>query len=357
MNVRSKFLAFLVGWSVAAPPLAFGQTEPPASTNAPALRTPPALPPLPPALQLPTNFQQIIRARQITNQQRRLQAIQGATDATGVTAVARITNFTAQPARPPSFPVSPLANRPVPVVAQPLPLVADADVKEYTAKPGETNAQFTFTLTNPSTNAVTINDVRASCSCTVAKLPSRPWVIEPGTNGQVHVTVDLRGKRGQITKLVYVYGATGTKTLTVKVNIPVVPPGAMADRAKNIQVATADRQAVFKNDCAQCHAEPALGKNGEALYLAACANCHDSEHRASMVPNLHALNHPTDREHWKNWVTHGKAGTLMPAFAKAEGGPLGDEQINSLVDYLVEHIPSRPAAAPAAPASKLPASE
>src|SRR5207302_5887029 len=193
MNVRSKFLAFLVGWSVAAAPVAFGQTETPASTNAPALRTPPALPPLPPlppALQLPTNFQQILRARQITNQQRRLQAIQCASNASGVTAMARLTNFAAQPARPPSFPVSPPANRPVPVVAQPLPLVADADVKEYTAKPGETNAQFTLTLTNASTNAVTINDVRASCSCTVAKLPSRPWVLEPGTNGQVHVTVD-----------------------------------------------------------------------------------------------------------------------------------------------------------------------
>ena len=77
-----------------------------------------------------------------------------------------------------------------------------------------------------------------------------------------------------------------------------------------------------------------------------------------MVPNLRALNHPTDREQWKTWVTHGKAGTLMPAFAKAEGGPLTDGQIASLVDYLAEHIPSRPAAAaPIVPSAKRPATE
>ena len=30
----------------------------------------------------------------------------------------------------------------------------------------------------------------------------------------------------------------------------------------------------------------------------------------------------------------GKAGSLMPAFAQAHGGPLNNEQINSLVNYL-----------------------
>jgi len=68
-----------------------------------------------------------------------------------------------------------------------------------------------------------------------------------------------------------------------------------------------------------------------------------------MVPDLRNLNHSTDRIYWKVWTTQGKVNSLMPAFARAEGGPLTDDQINSLADYLVAHITSRPAVGPSAP--------
>ena len=221
-------------------------------------------------------------------------------------------------------------------------LAVDAELKEYTAKPGETNANFTFTLSNRSADPVTVSEVKTSCGCTVARLPRTPWVLAPGTNGELHVSVDLHGKRGQLTKLVYVNGPTGTKTLTVKVNIPKLMSGS---REQNQQIATADRQAVFKSDCAHCHAEPAAGKTGEALYAAACGICHDSEHRASMVPDLRHLNHATDGNYWRVWASQGKAGTLMPGFARTAGGPLTDTQIDSLAAYLAETIASRPVAA------------
>jgi len=96
-------------------------------------------------------------------------------------------------------------------------------VKDYAARPGETNAQFIFTLLNPSLADVMINEVRASCDCTMATLPSIPWVLAPGTEGPIHVTVDLRGKHGQITKQVYVYGVSVIKTLTVKIDILEAP--------------------------------------------------------------------------------------------------------------------------------------
>ena len=346
MKARGKIISVVTGLWLAAAPISLAQAEQSVVTNSPATITTPATPPLPAPLRLPIN------AQQITNRLQRLRAIQAGSS---LPFAAPVTNFTASPGQPPSAALVALTNRPVQPMLQPLPLVADADVKEYTAKPGETNAQFTFTLTNTSPADVTVNEVHTSCGCTVAKLPSQPWILAPGTNGEIHVTVDLRGKRGQVTKLVYVNGATGTKTLTVKVNIPEAQPGTMADRDKNREIAAADRQAVFKNDCASCHASPTVGKQGEALYAAACAICHDSEHRASMVPDLSNLNHSTDRIYWKVWTTQGKVGSLMPAFAKAEGGPLTDDQINSLADYLAEHIPSRPAAGPVAPSAKLPA--
>jgi len=115
------------------------------------------------------------------------------------------------------------------------------------------------------------------------------------------------------------------------------------DREANQKLAIADRQGVFRNDCARCHAEPAKGKLEQPLFTAVCGVCHEAEHRATMVTDLKTLKYPTTPEIWRNWITHGKPGSLMPAFAMAEGGPLTDEQITSLVNYLVAAIPSKTA--------------
>ena len=110
------------------------------------------------------------------------------------------------------------------------------------------------------------------------------------------------------------------------------------DRKSNQQAASLDRQAVFKGDCAKCHAEPTVGKLGHELYQAGCAICHDAEHRAEMVPDLHTLKHPAGAEYWTQWITASKPGSMMPAFAKSHDGPLNEQQIASLVDYLMHTI-------------------
>jgi len=225
-------------------------------------------------------------------------------------------------------------------------LVWEAESKEYTSKPGERYAEFKFWFTNTSKAEVLIIRAQSSCFCTVAQLPSTPWQIAPGTNGSIDVKMDLAGKSGVVTKSVTVDWSEGRKTLLVKTTItPAVPvPGmADADRLKNMQTALADRQAIFKKaECVSCHFDPAKGVvNGEQLYKGVCAVCHDSEHRASTVPDLRRLNHPTDAEHWRRWITVGRAGTMMPAFTKAEGGPLDEKQIEAIVAYLVSTVPSR----------------
>ena len=116
------------------------------------------------------------------------------------------------------------------------------------------------------------------------------------------------------------------------------------ERLKNMQLALADRQVVFKNqDCAKCHADETKGKtDGRQIYAAACSVCHESHIRAAMVPDLKRLTHPTmDAEYWRNWVKFGKPGTMMPAFAQVEGGPLSDAQVESLVEFLQRAFPAR----------------
>ncbi len=236
-------------------------------------------------------------------------------------------------------------------------LAWDAEFKDYTTKPGDRYAPFTFWFTNVSLQDVVIRSARSSCFCTVATLPQQPWTIAPGRSGPIEVTLDLLGKGGTVSKAVTVDASSGRKTLVVQARVtPALehdnmtaassPHSDVGERMNNRQTALADRQVVFKReDCASCHAEPAKGKtDGAGIYAAVCANCHDSPQRASMVPALQALRHGTSPDHWRKWITHGRAGSMMPAFARAEGGPLEDSQITALVDYLSRTIPSRPQA-------------
>jgi len=197
------------------------------------------------------------------------------------------------------------------------------------------------TVTNSITPVpVTILNVHPSCGCTTAELPTPPWLLPPGTNSIIKVAVNLAGKSGMIFKSVNV--ATDKMDLMLRINIlpaPPAPPMSEEARARGVAAAKIDRQAVFKGDCVSCHAKNVEGKYGQVLFAQVCAICHDANPRATMVPDLHNLKDPTSEEFWRAWVTSGKAGTLMPAFATSQGGPLSDMQIASLAVYLNQAFP------------------
>ena len=253
----------------------------------------------------------------------------------------------AQVALPTAAPAAPIV---VPVTPAPDPnaLKWDAETKEYNAKPGEANAPFTFTVTNVSQTTVAITSLRTSCGCTVAQLPTTPYNLEPGSNVLINVSMNLAGKSGSVTKTVNVDSSVGSKVLLVRVNVPAPEPVPAAgeahrgDRAKNMMTAAADRQAVFKGDCAKCHVDKSVGKLGVELYNESCGICHDSPNRAAMVPDLKVPRSIRDLAFWQKWIVEGKAGTMMPAFGAALGGPLTQEQIDSLAAYLYQNYPKVP---------------
>ena len=228
-------------------------------------------------------------------------------------------------------------------------LIWDAEAKTTNVIAGASEAHLTFSFTNVTVNNVTITHVHASCGCTTAQLPQLPWVIPPGTNGQIGVTVNLAFKSGVLFKTLTVDTDKGSKELAV--NITILPPVSSAtngtskspvdpDRERSLQIGKVDRQAVFKGNCATCHLPDTSNKYGKVLYDSVCGICHDDPDRATMVPNLHSLGEATDEAFWRKWIEHGKTGSLMPAFSATEGGPLTDVQIMTLASYLNEAIPS-----------------
>lgn len=98
----------------------------------------------------------------------------------------------------------------------------DAVARSYQAAAGETNASFTFRLTNVSPERVLIYDTSTTCDCTVAQLPSKPWTLAPGAGGEIRATLDLQGRTGAVTNYVIVFTSKGNRLLTVT-GIPARP--------------------------------------------------------------------------------------------------------------------------------------
>ena len=96
----------------------------------------------------------------------------------------------------------------------------DAVVKHYQARTGETNAPFSFSLTNMSPEQVIIYDTSTTCDCTVAQLPAKPWLLEPGAGGQIHAELDLRNRTTGATNFVIVFTSKGNRLLTVTADLP-----------------------------------------------------------------------------------------------------------------------------------------
>lgn len=224
------------------------------------------------------------------------------------------------------------------------PLVWDAMEKKHEAKPGEETADFEFSVTNASNKEVEIVRVHPSCSCTVAKMPTMPWVLAPGEKGSFTARTDFAGKHGKFSKTIHVESTSGSQMLTVTVNIPEMDEGM---RLRNQELARKNRQIVFQNECAACHATPLADKKGAELFKLACGICHMATPPASMVPDLMMVRERRDAAFWLKWISDGKEGTLMPAFDQKHGGPLNREQIESLVEYATKNLPAEPSAASA----------
>ncbi len=89
-------------------------------------------------------------------------------------------------------------------------------------------------------------------------------------------------------------------------------------------------QEIFNGRCRGCHVERGIGKKGVELFHDDCIMCHDRNRSAETLSDMRERSKKDVSEALRNGVQD----TTMPGWEKAGGGPLGEEEIRSLVDFL-----------------------
>lgn len=146
--------------------------------------------------------------------------------------------------------------------------------------------------------------------------------LKPGEKGEIQISVDIRGKLGTIYKTVQVYA-----------NDPRTPQTTLAIRMVIKDLAhmkTYSASEIFKGNCKSCHVLQGKEKEGFDLFVADCMMCHAA---GKIAPAAHDMQQESE-ERIERAIREGVDKTSMPGWDLRHGGPLGEREIRSLVDYL-----------------------
>jgi mono/diheme cytochrome c family protein len=192
-----------------------------------------------------------------------------------------------------------------------------------------TPAKTTFVAKNIGTDTLEIFSANPSCGCTIAGISNKK--LAPGQTSKIDITFDPHNKaEGPVVKTITVVSNAvngAQKTLRITGEIFKSKTAHKGD-AMSIQ-------GVFAGNCATCHVDKGKGELGAKLYEADCAVCHGPKSELKPGPDIvsdEMMGH--DEAGWKKIITDGKANSNMPGFHLKNKGPLNDEEIASLVDYL-----------------------
>lgn len=203
------------------------------------------------------------------------------------------------------------------------------EVHEFGKIEQNTMAETQFIIKNVGTDTLEIFSNSPSCGCTAAVLDNKR--IAPGAVTRLKVTFDPHNKaEGPVVKTITVVSnAVNGAQRTLRIQGEIF-------KSKTAHTGAAmSIQHVFEGACASCHVEKGKGELGAKLYEADCAICHGSKAEfkpGADITDASMMEH--DIKSWKKIITEGIPNSNMPAFGTKSKGPLGEDEIESLVDYL-----------------------
>ncbi len=146
--------------------------------------------------------------------------------------------------------------------------------------------------------------------------------LKPGEKGKIRVAVDIRGKFGNI-----------MKTVQVQTNDPQRPQTTLSMKMKIkdlIHIKKFKAAEIFSSACRGCHVNSGRGRKGFDLFINDCMMCHNMAKSASPLAAMRTKT----REEVEKAIREGVQKTSMPGWDAKHDGPLTEEEIRGLVDYI-----------------------
>jgi len=202
------------------------------------------------------------------------------------------------------------------------------DIHEFGKIEQNSYAETNFIISNTGTDTLEVFSAQPSCGCTAAVQGKKR--IPPGDTSHLFIRFDPHNKaEGEVTKTITI--TSNSKNDAQKL----IRIHGTIYKSKLAHKESMHLDGVFQGNCASCHVEKGKGELGAKLYEADCAICHGSKVDNKPGPDLaddKMMDHKASQ--WKEIIAEGIVNTNMPAFALKHKGPLNEEEIASLVDYL-----------------------
>jgi hypothetical protein len=145
--------------------------------------------------------------------------------------------------------------------------------------------------------------------------------LKPGERGKIHVSVDIRGRIGYLSKTIQVYANDPQN--------PVTNLGVRMYIKDRVHLNQYKAREIFSEKCRDCHVDQGKGKMGWDLFKADCFMCHNAGKNSSLTEMS-----KKPREYVLRAMREGVENTVMPGFDLRNGGPLNDTEIKSLIDLI-----------------------
>jgi hypothetical protein len=143
----------------------------------------------------------------------------------------------------------------------------------------------------------------------------------PGEKGRIRVVVDIRGRKGILTKKIAVHTNDPERPVTTLSLTMSVKDRAHMGRYRSTEI--------FSEKCRGCHVDHGRGKTGWDLFRADCFMCHNAGTNSSLTKMG-----KRPREYLRRAIQEGIGNTTMPGWHLKNGGPFDDSDIESLLELI-----------------------
>ncbi len=187
-----------------------------------------------------------------------------------------------------------------------------------------------FTIYNGGNAVLHVTEAKSECGCTATRFKGA--TLKPGAKVKLDILVDTTMKQGPVTKDMVVYSDDPERPI-VRLYI------TMDVKNAHGKMSLKDRTKIFTDEtCKRCHVDEGVGQFGKELFEADCAMCHRKQESGILSgPLIESVDYSDAvlSAHAADVIAHGsKNSPAMPGFLVDDGGPLAQEQIDSLVNYL-----------------------